>query len=47
MAPLQSGTEFYGRFKNLDAHDDSKLYSKEEPPQHIGSLSLTGGVSIS
>jgi 4-hydroxy-3-methylbut-2-en-1-yl diphosphate synthase IspG/GcpE len=42
LALLQSGTQFYDRFKNLDAHDDSKLYSKEEPPQHIGSLSLTG-----
>lgn len=36
------GTEFYGRFKNLEAHDDSASYSKEEPPQHIGRRSLAG-----
>jgi hypothetical protein len=36
------GTEFFGRYKDLDAHDDSSLYSKEEPPQHIGKLSLSG-----
>ena len=34
--------EFYGRFKNLTAHDDSTLYEKEEPPQHIGAKSLPG-----
>jgi hypothetical protein len=34
--------EFYGRFKDLDEHDDSSMYSKEEPPQHIGTQSLHG-----
>jgi hypothetical protein len=34
--------EFYGRFKDLDDHDDSTMYSKEEPPQHIGRRSLHG-----
>jgi hypothetical protein len=34
--------EFYGRFTDLDAHDDSTMYSKEEPPQHIGNRSLHG-----
>jgi hypothetical protein len=34
--------DFYGRFKDLDAHDDSTMYSKEEPPQHIGNKELTG-----
>ena len=34
--------EFYGRFKNLAAHDDSTLYEKEKPPQHIGTKSLPG-----
>jgi hypothetical protein len=34
--------EFYGRFRDLDEHDDSTLYSKEEPPQHIGKRSLEG-----
>ena len=41
-ALLQSGAEFYGRFKDLDAHDDSTPYSQEEPPQHIGMRSLAG-----
>lgn len=34
--------EFFGRFKNLQAHDDGSMYEKEEPPQHIGRLSLSG-----
>jgi hypothetical protein len=34
--------DFSGRFKDLDAHDDSTLYAKEEPPQHIGTRSLPG-----
>jgi hypothetical protein len=34
--------DFYGRYKDLDAHDDSTMYSKEEPPQHIGNKALTG-----
>jgi hypothetical protein len=34
--------EFFGRFLDLDAHDDSTLYAKEEPPRHIGKYSLTG-----
>jgi hypothetical protein len=35
-------SEFYGRYKDLDAHDDGSPYAKEEPPQHIGSLALHG-----
>jgi hypothetical protein len=35
--------DFSGRFKNLDEHDDSQLYKKEEPQQHIGIKSLAGG----
>jgi hypothetical protein len=34
--------EFYGRFLDLDKHDDTTMYSKEEPPQHIGNRSLHG-----
>jgi hypothetical protein len=34
--------DFSGRFKNLDEHDDSTLYKKEEPLQHIGTRSLAG-----
>jgi hypothetical protein len=33
---------FLGRFKDLAKHDDSKLYAKEEPPQHIGKRALPG-----
>jgi hypothetical protein len=36
------GLEFFGRFKDLDTHDDSELYSKEEPPSHIGARILPG-----
>ncbi len=35
--------EFSGRFRDLDVHDDGALYSKEEPPQHIGRRELPGG----
>ncbi|MYD46473.1 MAG: hypothetical protein F4W92_08985 [Gammaproteobacteria bacterium] len=40
--PLQSEFEFFGRFKNLEEHDDSVLYEKEEPPQSISERSLPG-----
>lgn len=33
---------FFGRFKDLDDHDDSTLYKKEEPPSHIGKKALKG-----
>jgi hypothetical protein len=33
---------FLGRFVDLDGHDDSTLYSKEEPPRHIGARSIPG-----
>ena len=33
---------FFGRFYDLDDHDDSTLYRKEEPPQHIGTNCLVG-----
>ena len=39
---MPEDTEFYGRFKDLDEHDNSTMYSKEEPPQHIGTRSLHG-----
>ncbi|MCH7750057.1 MAG: hypothetical protein IH939_18380, partial [Acidobacteria bacterium] len=32
----QSSLKFFGRCRDLDAHDDSQLYSKEEPPNYIG-----------
>lgn len=34
--------EFQGRFRDLSDHDDSTLYSKEEPQQHIGARELQG-----
>jgi hypothetical protein len=34
--------EFYGRFSDLDAHDDATIYSKVEPPNHIGARVLPG-----
>jgi hypothetical protein len=34
--------DFSGRFRDLNEHDDSTLYRKEEPPQHIGIRSLKG-----
>ena len=41
-ALVATDAEFYGRFRDLQHHDDSQLYSKEEPPQHIGKRSLNG-----
>jgi hypothetical protein len=34
--------EFMGRYTDLEAHDDSTLYRKEEPPQHIGKRTIPG-----
>jgi hypothetical protein len=34
--------DFSGRFRDLSAHDDSSMYKKEEPPQHIGTRELKG-----
>jgi hypothetical protein len=38
--------DFFGRFRNLDQHDDSTRYSKEEPLQHIGTRVLSGKQSL-
>ena len=38
----QDELEYLGRFKNLDEHDDDRLYSKEEPPQSLSGRSLDG-----
>jgi hypothetical protein len=38
--------EFFGRYKDLDKHDDSNTYSKEEPPQHIGNNALPGDENL-
>ena len=31
---------FLGHFRDLDAHDDSTLYSKEEPPSALSGISI-------
>ena len=38
--------DFSGRFVDLDNHDDSKMYSKEEPQRHIGTRSLPGRTNL-
>ena len=38
----QDRLEHFGRFRDLDADDDSTLYSKEEPPQSISGRQLPG-----
>lgn len=38
----QDELEYLGSFKNLDEHDDSSLYKKEEPPQSLSGRSLEG-----
>ncbi|MFC6489978.1 hypothetical protein [Nitratireductor sp. GCM10026969] len=34
--------DFFGHFPDLHTHDDSKIYSKTEPPNHIGIRVLPG-----
>jgi len=38
----QDRLEFLGNFNDLDEHDDSRLYSKEEPPRSLSGLRLHG-----
>ena len=38
----QNTLDHLGRFRDLEEHDDSRLYSKEEPPQSISGNSLSG-----
>ena len=40
------GLEFYSRYTDLDAHTDAALYSKEEPPGHIGSRAIPGNKKL-
>lgn len=42
----QSSTQFLGGFPNLDAHDDSTLYSKEEPPRLISGRAIPGEMRL-
>jgi hypothetical protein len=41
LLQLENGV-FFGRFKDLEEHDDDQIYKKEEPPQHLGSRQLEG-----
>lgn len=38
---IQGGV-FFGRYSDLDEHDDSTNYSKDEPPRHIGERATPG-----
>ena len=38
----QTELDFYGGFPELDAHDDSTLYTKVEPPSLVSGLRLPG-----
>jgi hypothetical protein len=42
-ALLDTDVAVVGSFKDLDGHDDSRLYSKEEPPTGIGKRSTSAG----
>lgn len=39
---LQERLDYFGSFRDLDEHDDSTLYSKEEPPQSFSGNRLDG-----
>lgn len=45
-ALLAAECDFLGRFRDLDEHDDSTPYSKEEPPSHIGARALPGDLKL-
>jgi hypothetical protein len=38
----QTALTYYGDFLNLEAHDDSKLYKKEEPPPSVSGRRIPG-----
>lgn len=38
----QDTLEFFGNFPDLETHDDSSLYTKEEPPSSLSGRSLDG-----
>jgi len=42
----QSNYTFLGNFNDLDAHDDSKLYSKEEPPSSVSGKTIPGNSKL-
>lgn len=40
------GADFSGRFRDLEEHDDSQNYRKEEPPEHIGTRVTRNGQTL-
>ena len=42
----QRQLEHFGRFRDLDIHDDSTLYAKVEPPQYISERQLPGELQL-
>jgi hypothetical protein len=38
--------EYFGAFNDLDAHDDSTMYSKEEPPSTLSGRPIPGGKKL-
>jgi hypothetical protein len=42
----QNTLDYFGNYPNLDAHDDSTLYSKEEPPSFLSGRRLTGNQKL-
>jgi hypothetical protein len=42
LVEINPEIEFFGTFPDLDTHDDSKLYSKLEPPAHLGKRVIPG-----
>lgn len=39
----QTALEYFGHFVDLEAHDDSQPYQKEEPPARVSQRALPGG----
>jgi hypothetical protein len=42
-ALVAAGHVFFGGYPTLSQHDDSQLYKKQEPPNHIGANIIPGG----
>ena len=42
----QNTLDFFGRFPDLDQHDDSQPYRKEEPPNYLSQHEIPGGKQL-
>ncbi len=42
----QATLNYFGHFSDLDAHDDSSLYSKEEPPSSLSGRQIPSGKTL-